>query len=135
MKLRFQLLLLCLCIIGTFSFSAAEMPEYVTSQAYNQCIEVNDSQHKDYNEKEFRKEEEENEQEENEKKDLSEDLEIEEEEPSNYSLNFSSRDQCTGKAWLCLKNQFTNQFTTYLSFFVPNTPPLYILFAALRVDC
>lgn len=135
MKLHFQLLLFCISIIGTFSFSSLEKPEQIVAQLHSQQIEKGDSEKEDSKDNEFRKEEEENEQEENEEEDLSEDLEIEEEEPSEYAPPFCYGNRCIGNIGFGSNCKFPPNVHRTQNALLQNYPPFYILFTALRVDC
>jgi negative regulator of genetic competence, sporulation and motility len=134
MKLSFHFLWFYSCLIGILSFSIQEMPNSLTPLLTESVIEDSNSHKKEHKEKECRKEEEENEQEENEEEDLSEDIELEE-KPSESTQNLSATIGSFQKINFPKNNLLNKASNTTFNDFLQSYPPLYILFACLKIDC
>lgn len=110
------------------------MPNSLTPLLSESVIEDSNSHKKEHKEKECRKEEEENEQEENEEEDLSEDIELEE-KSSESTQNLSATIGSFKKSSFIEDNLLNKASSTTFHYFLQSYPPLYILFACLKIDC
>ena len=134
MKLSFHFLWFYSCLIGILSFSVQEMPNSLMPLLSESVIEDSNLHKKEHKEKECRKEEEENEQEENEEEDLSEDIELEE-KSSESTQNLSATISYFKQVTFTENNLLNKTSNATLNNFLQSYPPLYILFACLKIDC
>jgi len=100
-----------------------------------QVIEDNNSHKKEHEEEEFREaEEEENEEEENESSENSEDIECKR-DASAYSSNLFATTADFNKVLFKKKHPLADYFNSLPNNTLQSYPPLYILFACLKIDC